>query len=198
MKRLLFLLIPCLLFGQNTISLSPYQYGGDWQVRHDAMREKLVEYLEQDLFKTVDIWWMDSYGYNVSDSSFAVPDLSQENVLLLFRYVEPPNCGEATVETNYINYTKNIKSIRAKEKIKLDSKGYKYTGWGHTKIEPLKKADVDMAKEQYKAYKAQVKAFNEDGKDWYKDNKKLNKNEKHSAAWKIVTGKIKESEIEKR
>lgn len=154
-----------------------------------ALAEQVVNFLSDS--DSCDVLWFDSYTYNVSDSAFYLIELGRNGWPLLIRYVEPANFADITPETGYINYTK-------KQNQKLKNKGYKYANWGRYKIKQLNKADMDVAQEMYKEYKAAVKALNDDGKDWYMNKKKLTKKEKNSTAWRLVTGKSNISEIEKK
>lgn len=186
MKKLLLLLLPITAAAQNTIPISPYNLGGNWRARNDSMIAHLQVKYSNPLYATVDIWFCDTYTYSCSDSSFILYDMFSDSVGLLTRYVEPPICHEASMETNWYNFKKD-------EGKKLTVKGYKFTGWGlYPKGKPLSKDDMDLAKSEYKILQANVDAAlalhgNKEWKD--KDNKVIAKKDKRKYAWKLMTKK---------
>jgi len=190
MRVLLLILIPFVLFAQSTFQFSPYFYGEDWQTKHSEMRAELQAWLASEFVDNSDLWMLESYTYTVSDSAIRIADMSQAEYPLLFRFVEPAKWEEADVKSDWLEYKKDGK---------LNVKGFTYKNFGDkARIKALKKADKDFAKHLYDGYKKIVAEKENDGKHWYKDNKKMNKKEKRSFAWRIVTGKSAETEITKK
>lgn len=192
MRILLILLIAGFCFAQETVEFSAVNYGGNWQAADAALIIDIQRQMD-GLGLMGSITFLYRYRYTVSDSAFPIIDLSAGVPIERWLEYKPPT-NECPVELDYATVSKSSPSKVSHAIFSGWNGGAKPSG-----INPITDKQKTAAFEGYKIYKSKVDDLlgKNENKNWKHKGKNLNDKEKRGAAWKIVVGRLSESEITK-
>lgn len=187
---ILFITLP--LFAAETVTISAHNWGPD-SAAHDAAIGKHFADFADAVNATGDVYWLHQYEYTLTDSAIGIIDLSQVDPRMVKRFFDPtkPEPVECAVSPIWATLSRHSPA-----KVTYA----KYTGWKGgpepTKVKPLTGKQYEHMLTMCAKKRVEVDQLIASVKEWQKVNgKKPTAKEKRSGAWKVVTGKVKESEV---
>lgn len=177
---------------QEQIERSVLNSGGDWQAA-DAQLLEDVRLIVDGANAEGSFSFLYHYTYTVSDSAIMTVDMNQDYPVIIERWVEP-TADECPVELTYATVTKASPAKWTHAVYDTWDGGPRPSG-----VKPLNAEHRAKVREYYTEYKLKVDALidKDKDKDWKIKGKKLDKAEKRGAAWKLLTKRLTESDIEK-